>query len=229
MDKQLSKKQIEALFTFVRSKYVRYIDLQYELVDHLASAIEDEIQQHEHLSFDSALSRIYSRFPITGFSRFVAEKERAMTAYWRNRYFKSALSYFTPPRIFLTILFCIVSFQVIQVWGMKGVGILLVVSLVSKIFCSFMIVKKMRALKKKQADYLFLQSSSILISAPFSFDYFLFIWLKDAGQSPLDTFQTTISIALATFSLIVTHQALTIFPQMIHDEMVNKYKHLGFT
>ncbi|MFZ1455121.1 MAG: hypothetical protein WAT46_03705 [Saprospiraceae bacterium] len=45
MEKQLTMEQIETLFSFVKSKYVRYIDVQYELVDHLASAIEDEMQR----------------------------------------------------------------------------------------------------------------------------------------------------------------------------------------
>ena len=38
--KQVSPTQIEALFKFMRRKYVRYYDVQIELVDHFASAIE---------------------------------------------------------------------------------------------------------------------------------------------------------------------------------------------
>ena len=60
MDKQLSKEQIDDIFNFVKSKYVRYIDLQYELVDHLASAVEEEMEQDQELNFSSALSKVYS-------------------------------------------------------------------------------------------------------------------------------------------------------------------------
>lgn len=40
MKKQVSPAQVEALFKFFRSKYVHYYDVQIELVDHFASAIE---------------------------------------------------------------------------------------------------------------------------------------------------------------------------------------------
>ena len=97
MNQQLSKEQIDELFKFVKSKYVRYIDLQYELVDHLASAIEVEMEQDKNLTFSAALSKVYARFPVTGFTHFVAQKGAALVSYWRRRWFQIFKSYFSIP------------------------------------------------------------------------------------------------------------------------------------
>ncbi|MBK7635546.1 MAG: hypothetical protein IPJ13_15665 [Saprospiraceae bacterium] len=75
-ENHLTTDQIQSLFAFVKSKYVRYIDVQYELVDHLATAIEDEMQKDSKLSFEAALSKVYARFPITGFYQFYCIKSR---------------------------------------------------------------------------------------------------------------------------------------------------------
>ena len=41
---KLSAEQIERLYQFTRQHYVEYYDLQTELVDHLANAIEEQWQ-----------------------------------------------------------------------------------------------------------------------------------------------------------------------------------------
>ena len=60
----LSKSQIDHLFEFTRKKYVRYDDVRFEIVDHLASDIENQMSEDSELSFESALKRTYSKFPL---------------------------------------------------------------------------------------------------------------------------------------------------------------------
>ena len=55
---KLNPQQIDKLYLFTRQHYVEYYDLQAELVDHLANAIEIEWQQNPKLTFDEALHRI---------------------------------------------------------------------------------------------------------------------------------------------------------------------------
>ena len=84
MDKQISltKAQINQLFEFTKKKYVHYEDLRYELVDHLASDIEAQMVADSSVSFKSALDITYGKFPITGFSKFVEQKEKSLNRYW---------------------------------------------------------------------------------------------------------------------------------------------------
>lgn len=111
MSQQLNEQQIDHLFDFVGSKYVRYIDVQHELVDHLASAIEEEMEASGS-TFESALQSVYGRFPITGFASFVAEKEKGMRRYWRLRQFAYLKTYFTFPKVLMTMAIFLVSWTV---------------------------------------------------------------------------------------------------------------------
>lgn len=72
----LSKDQIDVLFDFTRKKYVHFYDLQVEIVDHLAAAIEDKMNVNRQLSFEEALAEVYQGFGIFGFAHVVREKEK---------------------------------------------------------------------------------------------------------------------------------------------------------
>ena len=54
---QLTTSQIDQLFIFTRQHYVEWYDLQSELVDHLANAIETDWQENPTLSFEAALNK----------------------------------------------------------------------------------------------------------------------------------------------------------------------------
>ena len=50
----LSTEHIQQLFSFTEKKFVRWYDLQVELVDHLANKIEAEMAADSSLSFERA-------------------------------------------------------------------------------------------------------------------------------------------------------------------------------
>ncbi|MDR6968723.1 hypothetical protein J2X31_002749 [Flavobacterium arsenatis] len=52
---KLNEQQIEQLYTFTRQHFVEWYDLQSELVDHLANAIEAEWHKNPKLTFEEAL------------------------------------------------------------------------------------------------------------------------------------------------------------------------------
>lgn len=126
----LSQSQIDHLFKFVRSKYVRYYDVQLELVDHLASDIEKEIIEHPGLSFEQALHKVYGRWPITGFSNYIAEKQHHLNQYWKRRFWNHLKQYFKLPKIILTLLVTFLLFQFakvsIEIWAQKINALILV-------------------------------------------------------------------------------------------------------
>ena len=61
---KLSEEQIEQLYAFVRKKGLMYIDLQDEMVDHLANAIEDQMTENPEITFDKALQIEYKKFGV---------------------------------------------------------------------------------------------------------------------------------------------------------------------
>ena len=75
---KLSDEQIERLYQFTRQHYVEYYDLQTELVDHLANAIEEQWQQNPKLSFENALQIEFKKFGVFGFMDVVEQRQSAL-------------------------------------------------------------------------------------------------------------------------------------------------------
>lgn len=104
----LTNQQIQDLYRFCEKKGVRYYDLQSELVDHLTESIGEKQKVNAEMSFEDALMHAYGEFGISGFSQVIAEREDALSKnYYRTRwiYFKS---YFTYPKVLITVLICLV-------------------------------------------------------------------------------------------------------------------------
>lgn len=85
----LTKEQIAYLFRFCEKHYVHHYDVQVELVDHLANAIELEMSRDERITFHQALDRVYAGFGVMGFAPIVREKtdqvrRMANKQYWRQ-------------------------------------------------------------------------------------------------------------------------------------------------
>lgn len=93
--KKVTQEQLAQLFAFTRKHFVEYYDLQAELADHLANAIEERWQEQPGLSFDEALRLEFKKFGIFGFSDIVERRQNAlMKRYYRLawREFRSALN-----------------------------------------------------------------------------------------------------------------------------------------
>ena len=112
----LNKSEIDRLYSFVQSKYVRYLDVQLELVDHLASGIEDLQSKDPNLSFETALNKIYRKFPVTGFHKLVEEKSKSLSKYWTRKMSLHLVNYFKLPRIIISFLIFIFLFSLARLF-----------------------------------------------------------------------------------------------------------------
>lgn len=99
----ITEAQYESLFAFCRKHYVHYYDVQVELVDHLSEAIEEKIKLNPKLSFEQALDSVYAGFGIKGFADIVATRMEMVSKKSRKQKWKLFFSYFTIPKIAMTI------------------------------------------------------------------------------------------------------------------------------
>lgn len=98
----LSEIQINRLYKFCVQHYVRYYDVQTDLVDHLAGAVEKLMQEDESLDFEVALDKVYRGFGLMGFSKIVSAKEAHLQRQ-RNKFLGRAFcSFFTIPKVAFT-------------------------------------------------------------------------------------------------------------------------------
>ncbi len=110
MKQELTKEQIDQLYSFCEKHYVRFYDVQMELVDHLANAIEEKLSENPHLSFNDALNSVYAGFGVMGFSRIITEKAQFVVRKWRKMRWNYFCSFFTWPKAMITITLIIVAF-----------------------------------------------------------------------------------------------------------------------
>ena len=150
---KLNKAQIDRLFEFCRKHYVRHYDLQIELVDHLAMAIEARMNAHPEIGFERALSEIYASFGKTGFRKIVLAKEKAMEQEHSRRYWKTFRSFFSIPKVLMTLsLFLLIISIYRQAFNQPIVlgSIFFASTLLLLIFDFWQLTREQRRLKKQK-------------------------------------------------------------------------------
>jgi hypothetical protein len=96
---KLSAEQIEKLYVFTRQHYVEYYDLQTELVDHLANAIEAQWQENPKLSFEQALQVEFKKFGVFGFMEVVEKRQVALNKKYNTLVLNELKTFFSVPKI----------------------------------------------------------------------------------------------------------------------------------
>ena len=108
--KKLTPAQIDQLYTFTKQHYVEYYDLQTELVDHLANAIELEWETNPTLSFETLLNKEFKKFGVFGFMDVVEEKQKAMNKRYNNWVWNHFKAFFKSPKIIGTFILILALF-----------------------------------------------------------------------------------------------------------------------
>ncbi|WP_222167025.1 hypothetical protein [Edaphocola aurantiacus] len=99
----LTETELDYLYQFCRKHYIRYYDVQVELVDHLANATEALMLERPELSFTAAVDTVYAGFDKTGFRKIIAAKEEALEQQHKLYYRNTFRSYFTTSRILMML------------------------------------------------------------------------------------------------------------------------------
>lgn len=108
--RKLTEDEVDRLFAFCTRHYVPEYDLQVELVDHLASGIEEQWAENPDLPFPVALNKTFDGFGIFGFSKIKSQKEKELRRKYRKLFWKYTLEFYKLPKILLTIALTTVLF-----------------------------------------------------------------------------------------------------------------------
>lgn len=208
---QLTKEQIEQLFEFTRKKYVRWYDLQIEIVDHLASRIEEEMDKNAGLSFEQALEQVYKGFGIFGFSQIVREKEAQLEKAASRLWLKTLMEYFTVPKIafsaFIIALSIVLAYQINSVY-------LQVFFVAAYITGNIVLGRKLSSLNKTKKKLLMLQYHPFFGST-FVFLYQFAIFSKVDTLSPVFFCVTSV---IGTMILVVSFEVYYILKRKAIDQ-----------
>jgi hypothetical protein len=173
----LSAQQIDQLFLFTRQHNVEYYDLQTELVDHLANAIEAQWEQFPEQTFEDALHIEFKKFGVFGFMDVVYKRRAVLN----KKYYKIVWGYFKDffsiPKIVLTIaitfaLYIVLKLSVYRDYIFFGTYLLTLIAAFYELYKNHKTTKNRKQSGKKR--WLFEEvihsygSSSAIIVFPFN-------------------------------------------------------------
>jgi len=172
----LTPQQIDELFAFCRRHYVNYYDVQLELVDHIANAIEEKMNTNKTLSFEIALSEVYTSFGYKGFAGVVEAKEAALSNKNRNLRWELFFKYFTLPKIAFTL--CLIA-------CLMFIGSLVPqnkLNIVSATIASLFIVFEIIIAVKSYRLFKIVSKKLLLISSRYQQNFFSFLAVQFLAQ-----------------------------------------------
>ncbi|HYQ56095.1 MAG TPA: hypothetical protein VEP89_02025 [Draconibacterium sp.] len=146
MNRQITQEETDQLFQFCRRHYVHHYDIQIELVDHLASAIEEQWEQNPELSFDEGLKNSFKKFGIYGFSKIKKQKGKELRRKYNRMLWDFLLEFYRWPKVITTFAGTLGIFLLLQLlnqtmWFVGGYVLILL--LVTVLFHHF-VFKKMK-------------------------------------------------------------------------------------
>lgn len=147
---KLTTQQIQQLYTFTRQHYVEWYDLQSELVDHLANAIEQEWEQNPNHTLDEILNKEFQKFGIFGFMDIVEERQKFLNKKYTRLIWSYYREFFGLPKIILTMALFIGLHTIIHLVANLNVFPTIVVSFL--LVSGFFIFKKRYYFKKKSKE-----------------------------------------------------------------------------
>ena len=110
---------------------MEWYDLQSELVDHLANAIETQWQENPKLTFDQALNTEFKKFGVFGFMDVVEKRQAVLSKKYNRLVWQHFKDFFGVPKIVLTIAMTLVLFSILKIsyyseWIFMGLFIILI-------------------------------------------------------------------------------------------------------
>lgn len=156
MNYTLTDTQINELFAFCKRHYVHYYDVQVELVDHLANAIEEKINANPTLSFEKALDEVYKTFGYKGFAGIVEAKTFAIEKQYRKLRYKLFFAYFTWPKAMFTLMLFLSLLTLKSIVSNEFLDVLIAVCILGYLVLNFFFIWKANKPFKNQKQKLLL-------------------------------------------------------------------------
>lgn len=156
--KKVTSHQIERLFQFTDQHFVDYYDVQLELVDHLANAIEEQWQENPEKDFETALQEEFKKFGVFGFLEVVEARQVAMQKRYHQLMWKEAKEFLKLPKVVILATAFLVSFTLITqitygVYILIGILLCLVILFSLRLYKNNKEIKRLRK-QSKQKPYL---------------------------------------------------------------------------
>ena len=114
MSRTVTPEETEELFKVCKNNAVEYYDVQIELVDHLASLIEEQWKNEPECDFQLALKNAIKKFGTYSFTRIKLQKEKELRRKYNRLLWKFVLEFYRWPKVITTFVFTLGLFLLLQ-------------------------------------------------------------------------------------------------------------------
>lgn len=225
---KLTSLEIDQLYTFTSQHYVEWYDLQLELVDHLANAIESQWQENPTLTFDEALNAEFKKFGVFGFMSVVEEKQRFLNKKYKKLIWKYYKEFFRLPKIILTIMFMFLICKLLILFDeskniILGIIIIFYLFLLGRTFYKekFTTYKNKTNQKKWLFEDISIQNKNILLFVLPSFlinGFNLFF-----KESHFTIIQSMVFSVFLVLTALLIYLKIKIIPKKVSEELAKNY------
>lgn len=204
----LTTEQVDQLFIFCRKRNVEYYDVQVELVDHLANAIEDKMAAQPTISFEEALKQVYKSFGSAGFAPLVKEKQKAARKYNNKVLWRLFKEQWRWPKFFVGSTIFAILYMVLQ-WENEAAVRILVISGVVIVTIAMMIsgISLRRLQRKTGKKFLLVNIAGIgnLVFLPLNCFNLLNPWLSHSPEwmQNIDTIGSLLFCTIFTLYIVL--------------------------
>ncbi len=108
---KLNKDQIARLKKLTSYKGYPQIDVQYEILDHVACRVEELMNQNSGLSLDEAFSKVHSEFGVFGFSELEESYKKSIQTKVLKNFWSELKNLFTSYRLIYPIGIAFIFYQ----------------------------------------------------------------------------------------------------------------------
>ncbi len=159
---KLSAEQIAQIKSWISKRGFTHSDVQYEIIDHVASAIEDKMEIKPELGLEEAFSEVHKSFGVFGFQSFEESIANRLNKELLSSYWSACKEILLSTKIFIPVLIFIIINLIAQQFPRYFNEIIL--SLLFG-FCMFTLIYifTVRRSKKHLKSYLSFKMASAII------------------------------------------------------------------
>ncbi|WP_121666144.1 hypothetical protein [Mesonia aquimarina] len=164
--KKVNKQQIDRLYEFTRQHYVEYYDVQTELVDHLANAIEEYWEENPDQDFEELLQKEFKKFGVFGFMEVVEKRQNAMTKKYYKMILEEVKCFLKLPKVIISIVLSWICFFIVSNfnYGLRILAVGVVILIFSSVFYSGFNLRRLKKRVKSGNKKLYLLEETLLTS-----------------------------------------------------------------
>ncbi|MDV6167713.1 hypothetical protein R1T16_04705 [Flavobacterium sp. DG1-102-2] len=222
--KKVTAEQMDMLFEFTRKHYVEYYDVQCELVDHLANAIEERWETQPNLGFNEALHFEFKKFGIFGFTGIVEKRQLALGKRYEKLIWTCLKDFLSLPKVILTLVLVICAYKLgrysMDLYSTLLMGVI-VVSLARLIQLNIQHRLKVKQTGKKWLLESILMRTGGSMVAPY---HILYYFYREEPSMLLLWIMAALFVVFALFNYVT----LFVIPRRAEEHLLKTYPEYNF-